>query len=233
MPRARSGVTGCLILPRAAADVNAASIGVNVGVHGPSSDFPSRIARVGRPESVVPVQILRVTVSVVQIRKVPDRFACIVLDFFRAGIVSHNEAAAHVANGIHEKSRDRLARAGWHVNLVSLVPNARDFGGGSARGGCRENFSIVQQEHCVVVATRHRDGVAGGVARTAADNSERYNVVKGGGADSHNINYESVTSPGSRRRSHANRVPASCGIDGCAARGRTSRNRLQRSPVAY
>ena len=217
-----------LVLPRAAADVDATAIGIRRAVRGSAADLPPGIARVRVAKTVVPVQILRVTISVVQIGKVLDGFARVVLDLFRAGVVRDDETAADVANGIHEKSRHRLTRAGRHVRLRSLVENARDLGGGSARGGCGENLAVVQQELCVAGATRDRHGIACDVARTAADDRERRNLAQ---VHRQNIYYESVTGAASRRCDARHISASSRKAYGRTARGRTSRNRLERTVI--
>ena len=58
LTRPRSRGAYILILTRAATDVNATAIGVRRAICRSASDFPPGIARVGRPETVVPVQIL-------------------------------------------------------------------------------------------------------------------------------------------------------------------------------
>ena len=61
--------------------------------------------------AVVPVQIFRVAVALVEIGwNIVDGFARVVFDFFRARIVRENKSSPDIANGVDEESRDGGSR---------------------------------------------------------------------------------------------------------------------------
>ena len=88
--------------------------------HTRPPNFPTRVSCVCGPQTIVPVQVLRITISVIDLNNVRNRLARVVLDFFGDRIVRHHETTTYVADGVHEKARDACSE--WrHGNQVIVL----------------------------------------------------------------------------------------------------------------
>ena len=202
MARSRpSGASDGLELSRTATKVNATAIGIRSAVLGASSDFPSRIARVGRSESVVPIQVFRITVSTLQVEvsKVVGQFARVVFDFFRAWIVAHDKSTRTIPNRVDKEARRLGARQG-HVIVVALVVDARGRRCRRSRIRRWERLVGVHPDGRRIIGTRlnQNDYTCGGISRAAVrDRHPGHSTTAVDGRDVHD---HAASRPASRRR---------------------------------